>query len=254
MTLSRDSEEFQQLAAGYVLEDLTPEEMERMEAMIFLNPELRQELRIFQESMGMVSFDAPPMQPPDHLRQKTLNAAASLASRQISKETMNRPSRAWVKIIAAIAALTAVILGIDNFRLRQELSVAQNSTQNSNVEKVAALLQRNDSRLVALTGQENNSTGTLLFQKGQWQQVVLSLKDLPPLPAGEVYRLWLSLDNNQTIFCGEFNTNANSSVFVSVNPPQLPPKGTKTTGIFVTKSTATEPLEPIGKRVVAGTI
>jgi anti-sigma-K factor RskA len=247
MTLSRYSEEFQQLAAGYVLEDLTPEEMERMEAMIFLNPELRQELKIFQESMGMMSFDAPPMQPPEHLRQKTLDAASASISRRQSSVGTTIP---WVKIATAIAVLTAGLLGIDNFRLRQELSVAQ----NSNVEKVAALLQRNDSRLVALTGQENNSTGTLLFQKGQWQQVVLSLKDLPPLPAGEVYRLWLSLDNNQTIFCGEFTTNVNGSVFASITPPQVPPKGTKTTGIFVTKSPATAPLEPTGQRVAAGTI
>jgi hypothetical protein len=126
--------------------------------------------------------------------------------------------------------------------------------QNSNVEKVAALLQSNDSRLVALIGQENNATGTLLFQKDQWQQVVLSLKDLPPLPSGEVYRLWLSLDTNQTIFCGEFNTNANGSIFVNITPPQVPPKGTKTTGIFVTKNPATAPLEPTGTRVAAGTI
>ncbi|WP_019500006.1 anti-sigma factor [Pseudanabaena sp. PCC 6802] len=251
MTLSRYSEEFQQLAAGYVLEDLTPEEMERMECMLLLNPELRQELRIFQETMGMISFGTPPMQPPDRLRQKTLDAAAtSVLRRQSSAAITNRPSMLWVKIVAAIAAAIAVLLGIDNFRLRQELSVAQ----SSNVEKVAALLQRNDSRLVALTGQENNSTGTLLFQKGKWQQVVLSLRDLPSLPAGEVYRLWLSLENNQTIFCGEFNTDTNGSVFVSINPPQVPPKGTKTTGIFVTQSPATAPLEPTGKRVAGGTI
>lgn len=252
MTLSRYSEEFQQLAAGYVLEDLSPEEIEQMECMLLLNPELRKELRIFQETMGMLSFDAPPMQPPDRLRQKTLDAAAASLSRsQMSEVTTHRPSQVWVKIVAAIAAAIAVLLGIDNFRLRQDLSVAQ----NSNVEKVAALLQSgNDSRLVALTGQENNSAGTLLFRKGKWQEVVLSLRDLPPLPAGEVYRLWLSLDNNQTIFCGEFNTKPNGSVFININPPQVPPQGTKTTGIFVTKSTATAPLEPSGRRVAAGTI
>ena len=268
MTLPRYSEEFQELAAGYVLDDLSAEEKERMEQLMIENPELRQELKTFQETMGMLSYNVPTIEPPAHLRQKTLDMAAisltlrgpQVESRRESQSTRRpvvatQPPKSWGKVVAAIAAIsaiTAIGLGIDNFRLRQELTVAQ----GSDADTVATLLQKPDSRLVAIAGQENNAnaSGTLLFRKGKWQQVVLSLSDLPPLPSGEVYRLWLSLDNNQTIFCGEFNTNASGSVFVSINPPQLPPQDTKTTGIFVTKSTATAPLEPTGKRVAAGTI
>jgi anti-sigma-K factor RskA len=265
MTLSKYSEEFQQLAAGYVLDDLNTEEIERMERILAENPELRQELRTFQETMGMMSYNVPIVEPPAHLRQRTLAVGAvSLAlrgsqsdpQREIQNKAKDRRTtqfpRSWVKLVAAIAAIAAIAFGIDNFRLRHELSIAQ----RGDVERVADLLQKPDSRLVAIAGQENqsNTSGTLLFRKGQWQQVVLSLSNLPPLPPGEVYRLWLSLDNNQTIFCGEFNTNASGSVFVSINPPQLPPQGTKTTAIFVTKSNTTEPLKPTGKRVAAGTI
>ncbi len=268
MTLPKYLEEFQELAAGYVLDDLSAEEMERMERLMIENPELRQELRIFQETMGMLSYNVPTIQPPVHLRQKTLGMAAigmTLRGSQVDSQrelqskarpaVTTRPSKVWGKMVAAIAAISAIsaiVLGIDNFRLRQDLA----ATQGADVDRVATLLQKPDSRLVAIAGQESNSnaSGTLLFRKGKWQQVVLSLSDLPPLPPGEVYRLWLSLDNNQTIFCGEFNTNASGSVFVSINPPQLPPQGTKTTGIFVTKNAATAPLEPTGKRVAAGTI
>jgi anti-sigma-K factor RskA len=268
MTLPKYSEEFQELAAGYVLDDLSAEEKERMERLIAENPELRQELRTFQETMGMLSYNVPTIQPPAHLRQKTLGVAAiAMTLRgpqteiQRGSQTSSRPafatqsSKPWGKVVAAIAAISAITsigLGIDNFRLRQELAI----TQSPDPDRVATLLQKPDSRLVAIAGQENNSkaSGTLLFRKGKWQQVVLTLSDLPPLPSGKVYRLWLSLDNNQTIFCGEFNTNASGSVFVSINPPQLPPQGTKTTGIFVTKSAATAPWEPTGKRVAAGTI
>jgi Anti-sigma-K factor rskA len=272
MTLPKYSEEFQELAAGYVLDDLSPEEIERIEHLMIENPELHQELKIFQETMGMLSFDAPVIQPPAHLRQKTLDMAAirltlrgtqveSPSDRQVkaqnkvSNRSMPQISKPWGKVVAAIAtisAITAILLGIDNFRLRQELAV----TQSSDTDRVASLLQKPDSRLVAIAGQENNTkaSGTLLFRKGKWQQVVLTLSDLPPLPSGEVYRLWLSLDSNQTIFCGEFNTNPSGSVLVSINPPQLPPQGTKTTGIFVTKSAVTAPLEPTGKKVATGTI
>jgi anti-sigma-K factor RskA len=268
MTLPKYSEEFQGLAAGYVLDDLSAEEKERMEQLMIENPELRQELKTFQETMGMLSYNVPTIEPPTHLRQKTLDMAAisltlrgpQVESRRESQSirrpvASTQPSKSWEKVVAAIAAIsaiTAIVLGIDNFRLRQELAISQ----SSDADRVAALLQKPDSRLVSIAGQKNNAnaSGTLLFRKGKWQQVVLSLSDLPPLPPGEIYRLWLSLDNDRTIFCGEFNTNVSGSVFVSINPPKLPPQGAKTTGIFVTKSTATAPLQPTGERVAAGTI
>ncbi|MCU0565597.1 MAG: anti-sigma factor, partial [Oculatellaceae cyanobacterium Prado106] len=157
------------------------------------------------------------------------------------------------KIIAGIAALGAILLGADNFRLRQALSVAQNPPDQQG-DRVAAILQRPNSRLVALKGEANQAAGTLLFTPGQWQEVVVSLGNLPPLPPEQIYRMWLTLANGQTIACGEFNTNAAGSVFVKLNPPETPPKGVKATGIYVTIDGANSPLNPEGDRVMSGSI
>jgi hypothetical protein len=64
----------------------------------------------------------------------------------------------------------------------------------------------------------------------------------------------LTLENGTTIACGEFNTNTQEKVFVELNPPQLPPKGVKATGIFVTIDRRDAPLKPTGKPILSGKI
>jgi Anti-sigma-K factor rskA len=125
--------------------------------------------------------------------------------------------------------------------------------QRTESDRVAAILQRPTSRLVALKG-EKDAAGTLLFTPGKWQEVVVSLGNLPPLPPDQIYRMWLTLANGNTIACGEFNTNAEGSVFVKLTPPELPPKGVKATGIYVTVDGVNAPLNPGGDRVMSGAI
>ncbi|NJL57010.1 anti-sigma factor, partial [bacterium] len=126
-----------------------------------------------------------------------------------------------------------------------------------NPASLANLLQQPNSRLVALQGeghQTANAAGTLLFTPGQWQQVVVSLGDLPALPPEEIYRMWLTLENGQVIFCGEFNTDNQGNVFVELQPDEEVPKGVKATGIFVTVESVSAPPEPTGERVMAGVL
>jgi hypothetical protein len=244
------SDELQELAAGYILDNLDEAEMMDLERLMQENSALREELKGLEEVMGILAYDAPVMQPPAHLRDRLLQAAKISTSEVSSTEIVKTPSHPWRNIITILAILSTLILAIDNLRLRQQFSIAQ----KQELERVASLLQQPKSRLVALTGEQegSQSAGTLLFTPGKWEEVVLSLKDLPPLPPGEIYRLWLKLDNNQSIFCGEFNTNKKGSVFIRLNPPELPPKGVKATELFVTINQANSPLDSTDKKIMTG--
>ena len=77
--------------------------------------------------------------------------------------------------------------------------------------------------LIALTANDSAAAGTLLFTPGRWQEVIVSFGDLPPLPPDQVYRMWLALENGAIIYCGEFNTESDGSVFVRFTPPETPP-------------------------------
>lgn len=242
------SQEERALAAGYVLGDLDTEETQVFIQMLQQNEALVQEVKALQVALRLAPQALPPVTPPLRLRERIVSAHA------VTEPPLERPvGFLWGKIIAGIAMIAALLLAADNWRLRQAF-VAQSESVDS--RSLAAILQRPNSRVIPIRREAGNAeaVGTLLFTPGQWQQVIVSLGNLPPLPPDQIYRMWLTLNNGQVIPCGEFNTDAEGSVFVELNPTEKPPQGTKAAGIFVTIDSPSAPLQPRGDRVLAGTI
>lgn len=250
MKTSTLPDDVKELAAGYVLDELDADEMAIFEQMILDDDAVRQEVRDLQMALGGLSLDVPSLEPPAHLRTRTLEAIGVVEQSTIPAVATKKFD--WSKVIALFSLVAVAALVWDNFRLRQDLSFAQKQT----TDKVATLLQRPNSKLVSLSSQSssNVASGTLLFTPGKWQAVVVSAQNLPPLPASQVYRLWLSLNNQSTIYCGEFRPDRNGSVSRPIEPPQLPPPGTKATGLFITVEQKDAAIAPTGERVMSGTI
>jgi hypothetical protein len=239
-----------ELAAGYLLGDLDPEELRQFEARLQESTALQAELHALRISLMLMPQGLEPVEPPAQLRDRVL-AAQTLAS------VAPRRRMAWPVIITGLAVLAALLASFDNLRLRQDLNMAQRATP----ETVASILQRPKSRLVTLRSPTpgnpspgNPPTGTLLFTPGQWQEIVVSLDQVPPLPPDRMYHMWLTLNNGQVLFCGKFQPNAKGRVFVTLYPPKTPPKGVKATGVFITLDAGTTPEQPDGDRVLAGEI
>ncbi|MGB3491713.1 MAG: anti-sigma factor [Elainellaceae cyanobacterium] len=264
------SDEEQALAAGYVLGDLSDDEQHQLEALLQERPELQREVNALSVSLRSLPHGLPTIAPPPDLEAKILAAYDATLESTAATETLTsstdlpspspslnpRRSIPWSKIIAAITTLIALLLGANNAQLRFQL--ASTLDQEGESQRVAEILQRPNSRLVALEGLDETNTatagGTLLFTAGQWQEVVVSLSNLPPLPVDQVYRMWLTLENGDVLFCGEFNTNSAGQVSVRLTPPETPPEGVKTTGLFVTQDASSAPLEPGGLPVMIGEI
>jgi anti-sigma-K factor RskA len=244
------TEEEQNLAAGYVLGDLSADEMDSFESQLLENAVLQKEVNALKVALALTAQALPIIEPPNRLREQILAESANQNSSPLKTVTAS-----WSKIIVGLSILTALTLGISNFRLRQDLSLAQNqNTESLNTKSVANLLRLSNSRLVALKGTANNAAGTLLFTPGKWKEVVVSLGNLPPLPPDRVYRMWLTLSDGTTLPCGEFNTDTKGSIFIKLNPPESPPKGNKATGIFVTTASPFAPMIPNGTPILTGQI
>ncbi|MGB3613406.1 MAG: anti-sigma factor [Elainellaceae cyanobacterium] len=279
------SEEHQALAAGYILGDLTIEEEAQVSHLLETSPAMQAEVEALQTSLMLLPHGLDKIAPPPLLEDKLLAAyeaeaqagsqAAATASVDQSSAAAQRSPRSipWSRIIAVLAIPGLLWLAFGNLRMRQQFARLENDNRqlqqllaqledNNNQlgQKLAALedtgvasiLQRPKSRLVALQG--GDSAGTLLFTPGQWEQVVVSIADLPPLPPEQVYRMWLALDNGEPFLCGEFTTDKNRSVFVTLNPPKGIPEGVKAQEVFVTVADGAAPLNPTGDRVIAGEI
>jgi Anti-sigma-K factor rskA len=234
-----------ELAAGYILGDLAPEELAQFETLLQENPALQAEVQALSVSFNLFPLGEEPIAPPPHLRDRVLTAQtlATVARRRQFPWTM--------AMMTGIAVLGALLASFDNLRLRRELGIAQDAAPKT----VASILQRSKSRLVALRSQPTDQPiGTLLFTPGQWQEIVVSLENVPPVAPGQAYSMWLALNNGEVLLCGTFQPNAEGRVFVTLHPPQAPPKGIKATGVFVTLDGAATPVQPQGERVVSGDI
>jgi hypothetical protein len=277
------SEEDMMLAAGYVLGDLTPDESSQFEQSLADSPALLSEVNALQVSLGLLPVALQPAIAPTSLKQRILAAHAAetdvanaapantapashlgaVATTEPSVDSgrspdpvanilVTQPARfPWGKVLGGLSLLAALLLGADNWRLRQ--AIAQQNQRDQGVS-VAEIMQRPNSKLVSLKGEGNDAAGTLIFTPGKWERVVVSLGDLPALPPDLIYRMWLQLDDGSVLPCGEFRTDDSGAVFITLRPEKGPPKGKKAKGIFVTLDPANSPLDPGGKQIMSGTI
>jgi anti-sigma-K factor RskA len=254
-------------AAGYVLGDLDPVERQQFEQKLRQDSNLQAIVGSLQDSFGRLAQTSPLQAAPAGLGDRILAAFEQSQAIETSAAVLPAQRRAQTKRprfnaiqAALVAAGLATIgwLGLDNWQLRTALVTAQKNLQAvSQPSSVAGLLQRPTSKLVALKSATNTTApvaGTMLFTPGKWQQVIVSLGNLPPLPPDQIYRMWLQLADGQVLPCGEFMPNSSGGVFVTLSPSKLPPKGVKATGVLVTIETSTAPLKPTGTTVLTGSI
>lgn len=247
------SEEEQQLATGYVLGDLTEEEATRLEALLTENPALIQEIHALQTSYALMPQALDLVEAPASLQDKILvptpdGAAPSVTTEAPTQRRSPRSRLTW--LLTGLGAIATLLLLADNLRLRNQLSLAQAASP----ERVADILRQPNSRLISLAGSDSDAAGTLLFTPGNWQEVIVSLGDLPPLPPDEVYHMWLQLENGDVIYCGEFQTGEDGSVFVRLTPLESPPEGVRATELYVTVDADEAAPDPTGERVMEGVI
>ncbi|MGQ9837926.1 MAG: anti-sigma factor domain-containing protein [Cyanobacteriota bacterium] len=238
--------------AGYLLGDLLPEEARALEERLQQDSRLAAELHAFQEALNLLPYGLPGVIPPAGLRDQVL-AEVGLAKSPLPFQSAlpalpASQFKAWWRWLASLMAVALVLLGLDNWRLRQALQLAQLES----VQELANLLQQPGSRLVNLQGEAG--VANLLFQVGEWQNLVLAATDLPQLASGESYHLWLKLDNGDILYCGDFQVDAYGSALVAMRPPRTPPSGTRVQKLWITAQVPTSPREPRGEPVLIGAV
>ncbi|HBL60426.1 MAG TPA: hypothetical protein DDZ80_18795, partial [Cyanobacteria bacterium UBA8803] len=243
----------EELMAGYVLDNLSPEEAEEFERLLAQNPQLVTEVNRLQEVLEVLPYALPEVEPPPHLREAILNAAADL-NRQARRKWSRLP---WGQIMGSAAALFALALGLDNYRLRQALKIAgldnyrlQQEIQSIQLQKSAInVLQQPNTRLFSLTGTDkaHNASGSIILNLDQ-RKGAIAFQNLPAPPAERIYRLWAIVDN-QKILCADFSTSQQGKVleeFAILADACGSPKST----LAVTLEPSPSPPQPVGPLVM----
>ncbi|WP_019498848.1 anti-sigma factor domain-containing protein [Pseudanabaena sp. PCC 6802] len=200
-------EHLEELAAGYVLNALSPEETVELERYLQENPASLARIEQLQEVMGLMAHLSPRLTAPLHLKTKIMGAVRSSVAELPRARRLPKPD--WGKVVLAAIALATLALGVDNYYLRQKLtSVKMTFDSNREVVETYVFELRGTPAAVNASGKVilDLHTGKALF----------GLHNLPTLPEGEAYYLW-AFTQDKKILCGKFNTTSTGQI-VSVLP------------------------------------
>jgi len=234
--------EKKELLAGYILGDLGPEEQQEFVALLRDNPELSQELEYLQETLDSLPYTLPEPEPSSQLRGTLLEAAArTLPVAQTPRLRLVRSFSPW---LAAAASIAVVIVGVDSYRVHQEL--AQTQSQLGQQVAITQMLWTSGTHLVTFKPMDTKTgaSGSMVVTPGD-TRAVLVLREVTPIPSHQVYRLWATVDGKKQI-CGEFTPDAKGEVWVKVPVDETLSK----MPLVVTLESINAPMEPTGPMIL----
>lgn len=168
----------------YVLGELGPDETHALEAQLDRDPTLAQRLATLQRTWEILAYSAY-QTPPARLGE------------QIQKQVQWQQrwcTIPWVSLAGAVAAFLVLGLGLDNYRLRQELHLV--ATANTTLQQPNVIL----SFSLHGTGSATLAQGQIVMDLDN-QKAGVALNRLPTPPVGSVYRLW-AMVGSKNIPCG----------------------------------------------------
>ncbi len=232
------SHNLEEILAGYVLGDLDEEELVWFNQQLAANPQLREQVTQLESTLNLMPYGLPEDVPQNNLRSQILAKA---------QPKQRSPKYHWSWILSAITAAGALLLGINNFSLRQQIAVTEDRLQQQ--QELISLLRQPNNRLVALTADNDNTTASgSLFISPESNTAVLALKNLDSLSGNQVYRLW-AISQGKKIGCSNFTPNAQGEVHLNLSSDDVI---FNANSISVTIEPEPDTEQPIGREFLSG--
>ena len=237
MTKSR-SHNLEEILAGYVLGDLDEVELIWLNEQLTANPQLREQVSQLESTLNLMPYGLPEDIPQSNLRSQILAQAKSKPADS---------KRNWGWIISAVTAAGALLLGINNFGLRQQIALTEYRLQQQ--QELISLLRQPNNRLVALSANDDAvTTSGSLFVSPESNTAVLTLKNLKDLPGNQVYRLW-AVSQGKKIGCSNFKPNAEGEVYLSISNDEALANANS---ILITIEPKPDTEQPLGQEFLSG--
>ena len=189
--MARD-QELHTLAGAYAMDAISAPDRARFERHLAGCQECAREIASLREATARLAA-ATAVPPPTGLKERVLAAAAATRQQPPAGPPAavvplwRRRRRLMVTLTAAAAAVllgAAVVFGISNGSMRDQLSQAQASSQ-----QIAAVLTAGDATM--MTGAVRGGGTVTIVMSHSRQALVFTAADLRPLPGSRGYELWL---------------------------------------------------------------
>lgn len=224
-----NTEQFEELCAGYVLNALEPKEQEQFEEMLQnASQEQRELFQSMKSAAGQIAFTVDENQAPGVVKKRIMQQVKAekedRASDVSGQNSVDKGSDGfdWGTLaIAASFALLLVTLSLVfySFNLSSEISSKediiveqqeqitelQNEVQQK--EELLAILESREVDLVMMSGMEVNPNGYgKIIWDSESRRALLQVSNLPAVPSDKDYQLWI-IKNNKPVSAGIFAVN-----------------------------------------------
>jgi anti-sigma-K factor RskA len=189
--------ETHELIAAYALDALDGDERARAKEVLATSEEAREELRSLTEVTAAMATAAVGPAPRPELRDRILEAARAEPQNVVPLDERRRRSRLApaLGIVAAVAACAALGLGIWGASVASERDDARSALAR---ERATAAVLAHPAAESSLTG----ASGRLVV--GPDGHAVLVVSDVPPVPEGKTYQVWV-IDGGNPVSGGLFS-------------------------------------------------
>jgi anti-sigma-K factor RskA len=231
----------------YLLGALTPSERRAFEAHLAVCPACAAEVRAFAPVLEGLARLAPSAAPSTSLRQRILSSLSGSGNRSVS--TFRAPARAALSptrlpfgLVAAASLTLAMALGWYAAQLRarvttlearlheatlraetSELQMADARRTAFEVQSTVAVLAAPDLARIDLAGQAAAPRASARAFWSRSRGLVFTASNLPALPAGRTYQLWVLTAQPAPISAGILRPDGNGGVTARFDtPPDLP--------------------------------
>jgi anti-sigma-K factor RskA len=222
----RNETSMQELAAGYALGALSPEETRAFEAFLATSPETQREVAEFREVGAMLATATRGPSPSAELRRRVLervagNKVVALPARQAQRSSV--PGSMWMALAASLALATW--LGASLYTAKGELAsstAAADSVRAALAAVQGRLTQREKTlnwilepgiELSVLNSTGNAEPKIQFFVNRQKRVAMVHAFNLGPVEAGRVYQLWF-IQDGKPVPSVTFNSEADGHAMV----------------------------------------
>ncbi len=251
-------EQFADDLALYALDELTGAERVAFEQHMQTCATCRRELQNMRADLGLLGLSSSGPQPPARSKERLMRAIAA-EPRGVSvpnPDPSSSPRGSWRwSLVPALAAVGLLIVTIallhSNRGLRDQLAEFENRSQDQSVQldrtnQELRLLTSPDAVHVSLIPQKSakEPSGTAIFSPTR-RRMMLMASNLPAVPEGKAYELWIIPSSGAPIAAGVFKPDEHGNAVMMDHPM---PEGVEAKAFAITlenEAGSDKPTSPI---------